>query len=111
MPVTAAPVAATEVPGQVSPITTIQIGYVKNGAYIQTQEVYTQTFATPPDQWPGPTAGSIGLGTIVGTIGVVKSKRDIMPLETQLPSPQDVLTVDGLREIMNELPIKDETGI
>lgn len=88
VPVTAAPVAVTLIPGQVSPITTVQIGYVKDGAYVQIQEVYTQTFAPTPDQWPAATQGAIGLGTLTGEVGVVKSKREVLPLETPLPTPQ-----------------------
>jgi hypothetical protein len=104
--VTAAPAVA--VPGQVSPITTVQIGEIKGGVYVQVQQVYTQTFALPVDQWPTATQGSIGLGTIQGEIGVVKTKRDVMP--TQLPTARkDVLTLDKLRVMMNELPFEEET--
>jgi len=109
VPVTGAPAAATLVVGQVSPTTTVNIGYVKDGAYVQIQEVYTQTFASPVDQWPSPTAGSIGLGTIQGEVGVVKTKRDAMP--TQLPGPpKDVLTLEGLRSMMDEGQVGDEMG-
>jgi hypothetical protein len=39
--------------------------------------VYTQTFAkTALDPWPSPSSGEIGLGTIQGQIGQVKSKRE-----------------------------------
>lgn len=83
---------------------------IKDGAYVQVQEVYTQTFALPIDQWPSATQGAIGLGTIQGEIGVVKTKRDLMP--TQLPSPpKDVLTLERLRMMMDERPVEDERGI
>jgi Killer toxin-resistance protein 1 len=105
--VTAAPPAATII-GQVSPITTVQIGYVKDGQYIQVQVVYTQTFVTPVDQWPSATAGSIGLGTIEGVVGVVKTKRDVVPVETQLPTPEmEHLILEGPQEALNESPIED----
>jgi len=107
VPVTAVPVAAT-VAGQVPPITTYEIGMVKGGAYVQVQVVYTQTFVTPIDQYPAPTIGSIGLGTIAGEIGVVKTKRDVMP--TQLPTPpEEVLTLEKLKQILDERPVKDES--
>lgn len=46
--------------------------------------VYIQTFPAVPDQFPSPEAGTIGLGTIVGEIGVVKtnSKRAVVPEST-----------------------------
>ena len=101
--------AAAPISGQVSPITTVQIGYLKNGAYVQVQEIYTQTFALPVDQWPSATQGAIGLGTIQGKIGVVKSKRDVMP--TQIPTPpKDVLTLEKPRKMMEEIPVEDEAG-
>lgn len=103
-------VAAATVEGQVSPITTVQIGYLKDGAYVQVQEIYTQTFALPIDQWPAATQGAIGLGTIQGEIGVVKSKRDAMP--TQILTPQtEVLTLEKLRVMMDEMPVEEETGV
>ncbi|KIW21060.1 hypothetical protein PV08_01639 [Exophiala spinifera] len=66
---------------QISPVTTYYANSMVDGTAVQVPVVYTQTFARIPDQWPLPTAGSIGLGTIQGTIGVVKSKRE-------LPSPR-----------------------
>jgi hypothetical protein len=64
--------AAAPVITQQSPITTY---YVNNAAGAQVPVVYTQTFAPIPDQWPSPVAGTIGMGTIQGEIGVVKTKR------------------------------------
>jgi hypothetical protein len=101
--------AAATVEGQVSPITTVQIGYVKDGAYVQVQEIYTQIFALPVDQWPAATQGAVGLGTIQGEVGVVKSKRDAMP--TQIPTPpKEVLTLEKLREMMDKMPVEEEAG-
>lgn len=76
--VTAAP-AATVDPGQISPVTTYQVeSYPPNGgAPVQIEVAYTQLFVDVPDQWPSPSAGSIGLGTIQGQVGVVKSKRGL----------------------------------
>lgn len=108
--VTAPAPAAATIAGQVSPITTVQIGYIKDGAYVQVQEIYTQTFALPIDQWPAATEGAIGLGTIQGEVGVVKTKRDAMP--TQIPTPmEDVLTLEKLRKLMDEMPVEDGTGL
>lgn len=53
----------------------------------QVEVVYTQTFAPVPDQGVAPGVGSIGLGTIQGEIGVVKTKkkkRDEMPMVTAM---------------------------
>jgi len=52
----------------------------------QVEVVYTQTFAPVPDQGVAPGVGSIGLGTIQGEIGVVKTKkkRDEMPMATAM---------------------------
>ncbi|MCJ1260003.1 hypothetical protein MMC24_007843, partial [Lignoscripta atroalba] len=52
-------------PGQISPVTTVWIGSV--------QVVFTQTFASVPSQGPSPAVGSIGMGTLTGTVGAVKT--------------------------------------
>ena len=52
-------------PNQVSPVTTV----VVNGV----PKVYTQTFAGVPDQFPTAVAGTIGLGTLTGTVGAVRT--------------------------------------
>jgi hypothetical protein len=58
---------------QVSPVTTLTM--MSKGQDIKV--VYTQTFAkTALDPWPSPSSGEIGLGTIQGQIGQVKSKRE-----------------------------------
>lgn len=73
-----APQAATSVVTQMSPVTTYgpQWGWPS--------EVYTQLFVAVPDQWSSASAGTIGLGTIQGTVGVVKtnSKRYAVPEPT-----------------------------
>lgn len=51
------------------------------------QIVYTQTFTPHPDPWPAASPGTVGLGTIQGQIGVVKSsKRDVAPQATAEPT-------------------------
>ncbi|KAI1619955.1 hypothetical protein EDD37DRAFT_181175 [Exophiala viscosa] len=74
--------ATTTAVTQISPVTTYYANSYIDGVQTQVAVVYTQTFAAIPDQWPSYTAGSIGLGTLTGTIGVVKSKRS---LPTQMP--------------------------
>lgn len=73
---------------QVSPITTYEIDLNRNGVATRLVVVYTQTFNPIPDQWPLPTqAGTIGLGTIQGEIGVVKTKRSLPTQAPLAPSP------------------------
>jgi len=82
--ITAPPAALPTVDAtQMSPITTINEGQVVNGVYQQVQVVYTQLFSAVPDQGPAPASGSIGLGTIVGEVGVVKTKREARPEPTE----------------------------
>ncbi|MCJ1321348.1 hypothetical protein MMC15_006692 [Xylographa vitiligo] len=57
--------APLPVPGQLSPTT---IYYVSN-----LPVTYVQTFVTPLDQGPTASVGSIGMGTLTGAIGVVKT--------------------------------------
>lgn len=52
---------------QASPVTQVQV----NGVL----QIYTQTFPKIPDQLPGPSSGSIGLGTIQGTVGGVEKRN------------------------------------
>ena len=52
-------------PQQVSPITT----YYIDGQQI----VYSQKFIPTPDPWDAPKPGTIGLGTLTGAVGVVKT--------------------------------------
>ncbi|KAK5224685.1 hypothetical protein LTR99_004614 [Exophiala xenobiotica] len=75
--------------GQISPITTYYANSMVDGTGVQVPVVYTQTFVPVPDQWPSPTAGAIGLGTIQGTVGVVKSKRSL-PTQVALVDSGDM---------------------
>ena len=61
---------------QISPITTYDANkQVGPGSVVQVQVVYTQTFNPVPDPWQAAVAGTIGLGTITGEVGQVRSKR------------------------------------
>lgn len=74
-----------------SPITTAEMYTYKDGQALLYTIVYTQLFSTPLEQWPAPAAGTIGLGTIQGQIGVVKTdkvKRDLT-IQTQAPISPD----------------------
>ncbi|KAJ9295204.1 hypothetical protein DTO271G3_6374 [Paecilomyces variotii] len=46
-----------------------------NGKVTYLPVTYTQTFAAVPDQWPAPSSGSIGMGTLTGTIGATKTMK------------------------------------
>jgi hypothetical protein len=82
--VTGAAAAQPTAPTQLSPITTMQVNQVVNGVVQQVEVVYTQLFSAVPDQGLAPASGSIGLGTIQGQIGVVRTgrKRDAIPEPT-----------------------------
>jgi Killer toxin-resistance protein 1 len=64
-------------PLQMSPITIYQMySYPPaGGAPLMIDIPYTQTFPDVPEQWPTAVPGVIGMGTIKGEIGVVKTKR------------------------------------
>lgn len=73
---------------QVSPVTTLTM--MSKGKDISV--VYTQTFPSVPEQWPSPSSGEIGLGTIQGQIGVPKTKRSepmqVLAEPTEVPQPR-----------------------
>lgn len=91
-------------PTQVSPITTLSL---VNKAGAQVMQPYTQTFAAVPDQWPEPTAGTVGMGTIQGQIGQVKtnSKREEMTqtamfgIQTAAPEPVEALEAETIEKL------------
>ncbi len=67
-------VPAAPVPVQVSPVTEIYVeSRLPNGKMTQVLVIYSQTFVSIPDQGPTPVQGKIGLGTLTGSIGVVKT--------------------------------------
>jgi len=59
--------AAPLPPNQASPITTVYL----NGQLV----VYSQVFVAVPDQGPTPMVGSVGMGTLTGAVGVVKTAQ------------------------------------
>jgi hypothetical protein len=63
---------------------------VVNGVPQQQEVAYTQLFPGVPDQGLAPASGSIGLGTIQGLVGVVKTtrKRDAKPQPTAIADIQ-----------------------
>jgi len=90
--VVATNVAPVTQPTQMSPVTV----YNMNDGKART---FTQLFVATLDQWPSPSAGAIGLGTITGQVGVVKTKgqkRDLVPEPTTPPG--QTLRIKG-REI------------
>jgi hypothetical protein len=95
----AAPAAQPTAINQISPVTTYFVNSeVAPGSFAQVPVVYTQTFPPVPDQWPAAGAGTIGLGTIAGTVGVVKSKREE---PTQAP-----VVVKGIGAVKKEMEVK-----
>lgn len=93
---------------QVSPVTTYYIQSVVSGSAAQVPVVYTQTFPTVWDPWPGPTAGEIGLGTIQGTVGVVRtnSKRSL-PTQAPLGEPVSVPVTAKEPEVETQGPAEE----
>lgn len=99
-------IAATAIT-QVSPITTYQINLIRSGVQSQLNVVYTQTFNPIPDQWPSPTeAGTIGLGTIQGEIGVVKTKRSL-PTQAPLGASADSTPTENA-PVSSSIPLLDK---
>ena len=85
----AAPAAAQPQPGaQADPVTTIQVQTVIGGVTTQVPQLYTQTFAAGASAPPVLT-GTIGLGTLTGKIGVVKTqdakKSDAVAMRREVP--------------------------
>ena len=70
----AAPAAAQPPAGAgANPVTTIQVATVVGGVTKTVASVLTQTFE-PAGSAPAVQSGSIGLGTLTGQVGVVKTK-------------------------------------
>lgn len=100
----AAPAAAQPAAGaQANPVTTIMVATVVGGVTTQVPKVYTQTFgaavSAPPVQ-----SGEIGLGTLTGKIGVVKTseaKNDAVPVGGRIPAGEMmVVLVAGLAAVV-----------
>ena len=85
-----APAAVLPVnPDQISPVTTVEVDSYPpgGGAPVKIPVLYTQTFALVPEQWEAAGVGSIGMGTIVGQVGKVKTKRFVpVVVETVMTS-------------------------
>ncbi|KAF2396838.1 hypothetical protein EJ06DRAFT_567446 [Trichodelitschia bisporula] len=60
-------------PLQVPPVTTQWLETTIGAITTWVPITYTQTFGGVVDQWEGPAPGSIGMGTITGQVGVVKT--------------------------------------
>ena len=85
----AAPAAQPTEAAQIPPATTYQINSLAAaGQWTQVQIVYTQTFVAVPDQWSSAGAGTIGLGTITGTVGKVRSRRSEPTEAPEVKMPQ-----------------------
>ncbi|KAI9676776.1 MAG: hypothetical protein M1829_002871 [Trizodia sp. TS-e1964] len=68
------PVQVTLQPMQVPSVTVLYIQVTRaDGQLVNVQTTFTQTFSQVPDQLPLPSSGSIGLGTITGEVGAVKT--------------------------------------
>lgn len=51
-----------------------------------------------PDQWEGPQQGEVGLGTIQGTVGVVKTKNKARREAEPMPTPFAMAAEMGRRD-------------
>ena len=60
----------------------------------QVQVVYSQAFEPVPDQWEEPQPGTVGMGTIKGTVGVVKTNNKVR--RVAVAGPTAVPGVDEL---------------
>ena len=97
----AAPAAAQPVPGaQANPVTTIQVQTVVGGVTKTVPLVYTQSFGSATSAPPVLT-GTIGLGTLTGKIGVVKTQD----------AKSEAVAVGGGRIPMAEILVVCVTGV
>ncbi|KAL9119486.1 MAG: hypothetical protein Q9187_003962 [Circinaria calcarea] len=78
-------------PTQVSPVTTIFIHGI--------QVVYTQRFSAVPSQGPSALPGKIGLGTLTGSIGVVKTAEASKSGAGRIRSGKNMLSVGVLGSV------------
>ena len=108
--VTGAAAAQPTDPTQLSPITTVQLNQIVNGVAQQVEVVYTQLFSPVPDQGLAPASGSIGLGTIQGEIGVVRTgrKRDAIPQPTGMADIMERRTPIEGSMVDDEVVVKRE---
>ena len=66
---------AAKNPTQVPTVTSYQATTYVNGVAKQVPIVYTQLFSSIPSQGPTPMPGTIGLGTLTGSVGVVRTSE------------------------------------
>lgn len=99
------PAGAATAITQVPPITSYVVHFVTGGQYIAKTVGYTQLFSPVPDQWPSPSAGTIGLGTIQGAVGVVKTKRSEPTQE-----PVAILVEPDQEDQIQKIGVKAETS-
>ncbi|CAK3797808.1 Hypothetical predicted protein [Lecanosticta acicola] len=85
--------AATQAATQQPAVTTFYMEASVGATVTYAAFVYTQTFAAVPDQWPSPSSGSIGLGTLVKQ---GNGKRDAHPT----PAPgQPLVLVEPTEQV------------
>ena len=70
-PAAAQPTEESQVPS----ITVLTVYSTINGVVTPFPITYTQTFASVPDQGASPSAGTVGMGTLTGSVGVVKTDQ------------------------------------
>ncbi|KAI9845145.1 MAG: hypothetical protein M1837_005030 [Sclerophora amabilis] len=64
----------TTIGGQVPPVTNMQVpSTLPNGQVTLVQTVFTQSFKSVPSPFPSAKAGSIGMGTLKGEVGAVRT--------------------------------------
>ncbi len=63
------------------------------------QTVFTQTFATVLDQMPTPSKGTIGLGTLTGSVGAVRTEQAKNDVEARI-RPSAVLFTGGITVLL-----------
>ena len=69
----APPAVLPSEPGQVPSVTVFMQKTIIAGATQQIPVTYTQKFSDVPSKGPSPTSGKIGLGTITGSVGAVRT--------------------------------------
>ncbi|KAK4995761.1 hypothetical protein LTR60_007884 [Cryomyces antarcticus] len=72
-PAAAQPATTINAATQVPPITTAWLPTKIGTQVTYLPVVYTQTFVGVPSQGAGPLAGSVGMGTLTGTVGAVRT--------------------------------------
>ncbi|KAI9830861.1 MAG: hypothetical protein M1826_004290 [Phylliscum demangeonii] len=71
----APPIAAPTVTQMPSVVVAGVPSVLPNGVITQIQITFTQTFASVPDPFPTPASGAIGMGSLTGTVGAVRTNQ------------------------------------